>query len=149
MLIVDSKLADWSSDEDGSGLPQTNPRYDKVVVLYHMFTLDEIESDAGALNDITEDIKEEAEKLGQVLNITVFDKEPRGVATVRFTDSTAARECVKVMNGRHFDGRTVVAKIADGDERFKKSKPQQDTAGDDDQEGKRIDEFGAWLEKDA
>lgn len=128
-------------------MPQTNPRFDKVVVLYHMFTLAEIDEDPNVVNEIQEDIREEAEKLGKVTNITIFDKEPRGVVTIRFMDSTAARECVKLMNGRHFDGRTVVAETASGDERFKKSK--QKTDADDKDESKRIEEFGEFIENEA
>lgn len=37
-----SKLADWDDDEP-STLPDTSSRFDKVVVLKHMFTLEEIE----------------------------------------------------------------------------------------------------------
>lgn len=147
-LITNSKLADWSSDEDVSSLPQTNPRFDKVVVLYNMFTLNQIEEDPALVNEIRQDVKEEAENFGQVMDVTVFDKEPRGIITIRFMDSTAARESMKGMNGRIFEGRTVVAMIANGSERFRKSKDQKDPA-DENAEGKRLDEFGQWLEKEA
>ncbi len=39
---VHSKLADWD-DDDPSVLPETSSRWDKVVILKHMFTLDELE----------------------------------------------------------------------------------------------------------
>ena len=37
-----SKLADWD-DDDPSILPETSSRWDKVVILKHMFTLQELE----------------------------------------------------------------------------------------------------------
>jgi len=45
---------------------------------------------------------------------------------VKFTTSEAAQACVNLMNGRAFDGRTVVAYIADGKGEFKKSKKKVD-----------------------
>lgn len=45
---------------------------------------------------------------------------------MKFTTSEAAQACVNLMNGRAFDGRTVVAYIADGKGEFKKSKKKVD-----------------------
>lgn len=39
---LNSKLADWD-DDDPSALPDTSSRWDKVVILKHMFTLKELE----------------------------------------------------------------------------------------------------------
>lgn len=146
-----AKLADWSDDEDPQALTQTSSRFDKVVILKRMFTLAEIEADPAAILDIKEDIREECGKLGEVTNVVLFDKESEGVVTVRFALNLAARECVKLMDGRSFDGRKVEAYISDGTERFKKSKEKgaaADVDGEDvsDDEGKRMDEFGNWLE---
>lgn len=41
-LTVSSKLADWD-DDDPSILPETSSRWDKVVILKNMFTLQELE----------------------------------------------------------------------------------------------------------
>ena len=46
--------------------------------------------------DIKEDIREECSKLGDVTNVVLFDKEPAGVASVRFSDAPAAEACVRV-----------------------------------------------------
>ncbi|KAL2358960.1 hypothetical protein RJZ56_008214 [Blastomyces dermatitidis] len=64
------------------------------------------------------------------------------------------------MNGRFFSGTRVVAYIADGSERFKKSSSKQAAAGTtlanveaeedseqvDEEEAERLDKFGSWLE---
>ena len=112
-----SKLADWD-DDDPSTLQETSSRFDKVVILKHMFTLAELEvrgidsqtpekrpnvletnesqEDPAAILDIKEDIREECGKLGDVTNVVLFDQEPAGVASVRFANATAAEACVRV-----------------------------------------------------
>ncbi|MCJ1273653.1 hypothetical protein MMC21_001446 [Puttea exsequens] len=144
---LNNKLADWD-DDDPQILHGTSNRWDKVVILKHMFTLEELEEDPAAILDIKEDIREECSKMGTVTNVVLFDKEPDGVASVRFGNAEEAEECVRVMNGRHFSGMVVEAYIADGSEKFKKSSEKkaaiQDDEGED--EGKRLDEFGQWLE---
>lgn len=49
------------------------------------------------------------------------------------------------MDGRLFGGLKVKAYIADGTERFKKSKKHVD----DEEDEKRLEEFGDWLEAGA
>ena len=39
---MNNKLADWD-DDDPSAMPETSSRWDKVVILKHMFTLEELE----------------------------------------------------------------------------------------------------------
>jgi len=93
-----SKLTDWD-DDDPSTLQDVSRKWDKVVTLKHMFTLQELEEDPAAMLEIKEDIREECAKLGDVTNVVLFDKEPQGVARVRFKDAQAAEACVKVSCG--------------------------------------------------
>jgi HIV Tat-specific factor 1 len=44
--------------------------------LKHTFTLEELEEDATLLIDLKEDVREEAETLGEVTSITIFDVSP-------------------------------------------------------------------------
>ena len=55
------------------------------------------------------------------------------------------------MNGRHFSGMVVEAYIADGNEKFKKSSEKKTIAFEEEgeDEGKRLDQFGTWLEEEA
>lgn len=57
---------------------------------------------------------------------------------------------MKVMNGRHFSGMVVEAYIADGNEKFKKSSEKKAAAIEEEgeEEGKRLDQFGTWLEEE-
>jgi HIV Tat-specific factor 1 len=122
---LDARLADWSDDEPSSVM-ETSSRWDKVVILKHMFTLEELAEDPAAILDIKEDIREECSKLGEVTNVVLFDMEEEGVASVRFSNSEAARACVGVMDGRSFAGQKVEAYISEGKEHFKKSKKKDD-----------------------
>jgi HIV Tat-specific factor 1 len=122
---LDARLADWSDDEV-SAVTETSSKYDKTVILKHMFTLAELEEDPAAILEIKEDIREECGKLGDVTNVVLFDMEADGVASVKFTSAEAAEACVERMNGRKFDGQTVEAYISDGKEQFKKSRRKAD-----------------------
>jgi HIV Tat-specific factor 1 len=107
------------------------------------------QEDPGAILDIKEEIREECAKLGEVTNVVLFDKEPNGVASVRFASAEAARACVNLMNGRWFNEQQVEAHIAQGNEKFKKSDEKlPGLFGDeeDEEESGRLDRFGEWLE---
>ncbi|KAJ5180655.1 hypothetical protein N7492_003865 [Penicillium capsulatum] len=152
---LNSKLADWD-DDDPSALPDTNSKFEKLVILKHMFTLQELEEDAAAILDIKEDIREECSKIGEVTNVVLYDKEVDGVVSVRFADPDAARRCVEVMDGRFFGGTRVEAYIPEERERFKKTNERRAALEDmaergidakDKEEEQRLDEFGNWLEE--
>ena len=54
------------------------------------------------------------------------------------------------MSGRHFSGMIIEAYIADGSEKFHKTKEKKVTIGDEEgeDEDKRLDQFGEWLEEE-
>ncbi|KXJ95819.1 putative nuclear mRNA splicing factor-associated protein [Microdochium bolleyi] len=130
---LDAKLADWDDDEPYGAQLETNARKDRVVILRHMFTLQELEEDPAALLDIKEDIRDECSKLGPVTNVVLYDLEVDGVASVKFKDPSAAEACVELMDGRAFDGRTVRASIATGKEKYRQSGKDKGDAEDDEQ----------------
>ena len=74
------KLEDWDSeDEFGPTLTvmdklsnQAN-KNGRVVVLKHMFTLEELEEDPSLLLDLKEDVREECAILGDVTNVVLYD----------------------------------------------------------------------------
>ncbi|KAJ6120528.1 nuclear mRNA splicing factor-associated protein [Penicillium sp. IBT 18751x] len=151
---LNSKLADWD-DDDPSTLPETTSRMERVVILKHMFTLQELEEDVAAILDIKQDIRDECSKIGEVTNVVLYDKEPEGVVSVKFVDPQAALQCVKNMDGRYFGGTRVEAYVSDGREKFKKTNERRAALEDmaergidaeDEEENQRLDEFGTWLE---
>lgn len=139
-----SKLADWD-DEDVVEVPRTN-KYAKVVILKGMFSLDELESEPALLLDLKEDVRDECARLGDVTNVVLYDKEPDGIMSVRFKQEEDAMECLKLMNGRYFGGRQVVAELYDGKRTYLKTgKNAGEEDGGEDEET-RLEKFGAWLE---
>ena len=73
-------MEDWDSeDELGPALAVTdvlsNQAYKsgRVVVLKHMFTLEELEEDPSLLLDLKEDVREECATLGDVTNVVLYD----------------------------------------------------------------------------
>jgi HIV Tat-specific factor 1 len=124
---LDARLADWSDDEPMDAV-EPSSKWGKLVILKHMFTLEELAEDPAAILDIKEDIRDECSKLGEVTNVVLFDLEADGVASVRFSTAEAARACVGVMDGRSFAGQKVEAYISDGKEQYKKSAKKGDQA---------------------
>lgn len=124
---LDARLADWDDDDP----QQEETRASKVVILNHMFTLQELDEDPAALLEIKEDIREECEKLGEVTNVVLYDLEPQGVVAVKFKRPEAADACVELMRGRSFAGRVVEARLSFGKERFKQSSKKDDDSDEE------------------
>lgn len=140
---MNSRLADWS-DDDISTMKQTSSRADKVVILKNVFTLQELAEDEEIREDIMLDMREEAEKHGDVKNITMFDQEEDGIVTIRFSNAMAARACADAFDGRGYSKRPLVATISTGEEKFKKSfKKDTDKEAE---EAKRLEEYSKYIE---
>lgn len=143
-----SKLADWD-DEDVKEIPRPN-KFSKVVILKGMFSLDELDSDPSLLLDLKEDVREECERLGEITNVVLYDKEADGIISVRFKEEDHAQDCIKLMDGRYFGGRQIVAELYDGKRRYLKVGKNVGNDEDDDQEEEeRLEKFGSWLEGNA
>lgn len=61
-----------------------------------MFTLAELDEEPSLLLDLKDDVREECESFGKVTNVVLWDKEPEGIMTVKFTTHEAAWACVQV-----------------------------------------------------
>ena len=109
-------MGDWDF-EDGFGPmedpeEENRPLVSRVTILKHMFTPQELKDDSSLLLELTEDVREEAENLGDVTNVVHYDvssnvsrsnvqltspqMEPEGVMTVKFRDPISAQACVLV-----------------------------------------------------
>jgi len=120
---LNRKLAEWSDNEEEVAeayAPKKN-KWAKVVVVKHAFTLKELEEDVGALLEIKEDMREEAEKHGAVTNVTLFDQEKDGICTIRFRDFEAAESFRAATHGRSFARVKLEAWLAEDKPKFKKS----------------------------
>lgn len=160
---LETKLSDWRDESDSE--PDSNPTSapsstsssaDRTVVLTKMFTLFELESDPSLLLDLKQDVRDECNsKIGGVTNVILWDKEPEGIITVRFQTPHQAAACVQMMKGRYFAQRRIDAfTLPTSKPRFKRSTNPDDQDKDQDQhdidnDHKRIDAFGSWLEQDS
>ncbi|CAB4427595.1 unnamed protein product [Rhizophagus irregularis] len=136
------KKLDWYESEPG----KKAERYNKIVILKHMFTLEELESDITLLLDLKEDIRAECEKLGEVTNVILYDKEPEGVVSVKFKDQLSADACVMKMNGRFFAGRRIEAEIFDGKQKYQKTNAKSGET--EEEESVRLEKYSKWLEQE-
>ncbi|KAK2463290.1 hypothetical protein APHAL10511_004945 [Amanita phalloides] len=146
---MQKKLQDWD-DADGFGPTIIDDsalanRTSRVVVLKHMFTLQELEEDASLLLDLKEDVREECSMLGEVTSVVLYDQEFDGIITVKFRDPLSAQACVLRMNGRYFAGRRVEAFIYYGKQRFRRSGAEEPETNTEEAEKKRLDDFANWL----
>lgn len=55
---------------------------------------------------------------------------------------------MRIMDGRFFATQKLEAYIADGSEKFKKTSEKK-LVDEEGEEGKRLDEFGKWLEEES
>ena len=114
-----------------------------IVVLKHMFTLDELKKDEDVtLANLEKAVRIECEEWGHVEKFTIFSKNPQGVIILKFGQPVAASTAVKEFNGRIIKGRKVDACFWDGVTDF--------TVMDEEKEKieveQRHEEFGSWLE---
>ncbi|RHZ76044.1 hypothetical protein Glove_208g36 [Diversispora epigaea] len=135
------KKLDWYESEPG----KKAERHNKIVILKYMFTLEELENDVSMILDLKQDIREECEKLGEVTNVILYDKEPEGVVSVKFKEKLSADACVLKMNGRFFAGRRIEAQIFDGKRKFQKTGSKSNET--EEEESKRLEKYAKWLEK--
>ena len=90
-----------------------------IVVLRHMFKLEEMYADAGLRKELEEDVMEEARRTcGPVESVKTYTTSKDGTMTICFKSIEAADACVTAWNGRWFDGRQIAASIWDGKSKF-------------------------------
>ncbi|KAK1922474.1 hypothetical protein DB88DRAFT_441521 [Papiliotrema laurentii] len=141
----DSDSDDYGAPTGGAPKPGEN-RNNRVVVLKGMFKPSDLDKEPELLIELKEDVREEAETLGEVTSVVIYDKEEEGVMTIKFKDAVSAQACVMKMNGRWFDGRQISAAVYTGRERFKRSGAGRMESGEgDEDEQQRLDKFAQWL----
>lgn len=148
MQSMNKKLAwtanDHMSPEEEAQLKaelRTREKHQRIVVLRGMFIIEDTQDVRFSL-DLKEDLMEECEKLGEVTAIHVLTE--LLLCTVKFREREVAAACVRLMNGRYFDGRRISASLYDGSFSLKESKGASEVAADED----RLENFGKWLEQE-
>ncbi|KAL9641482.1 hypothetical protein ABK040_013407 [Willaertia magna] len=117
----EKKKLKWGFSDDpdlDDNLLEFNPN-ERVVILKRMFKPEDFSTDPLFADDLKEEIKEECNKVGHVEKVKVYSENPEGVVEIRFKSPLHAKDCVKLFNGRWFDGQRISAYIWDGKESFK------------------------------
>ena len=89
-LFVHRKLEDWDSGDEFGPSPDIQDKStainknNRVVVLKHMFTLQQLEEDASLLLDLKEDVRDECSTLGEVTNVVLYDVRVLDILLVLF-----------------------------------------------------------------
>mmetsp|Transcript_5671 Transcript_5671/g.6591 ORF Transcript_5671/g.6591 Transcript_5671/m.6591 type:complete len:689 (+) Transcript_5671:159-2225(+) len=139
-----------------------------IIVLKHMFTLEELqqaskttaksvadtdpdcnedtEGEDAFLKKLEQGVLKECEQWGDVEKITAFSKNVDGIMVVKFTQPTAASKAIETYNGRvsqEHGNRKIEACYWDGATDF----TVRDEVKEQVESEKRLDEFGDWLDK--
>ena len=125
------RLAEWSDNEDEvekTYAPKKN-KWAKMCIIKNVFILEDLEEDVSAILEIKEDMREAAEKCGDVTNVILYDLEPEGIVVVRFRDFEGAEAFRERYNGKGYNNAKMAVSIADDRPKFKKSGKNKD--GDD------------------
>lgn len=82
----------------------------RIVILEGMWTQEEIEYNQDRLDYFFEELELELraeieQNIGAIDKIHFYRDNPQGIIKIRFFSAIHAEECIKVMNGRFFDGR--------------------------------------------
>ncbi|CDW88320.1 rna binding domain protein [Stylonychia lemnae] len=117
----------------------------RIVILEGMFTMEEVEQNSDRTDvffqELEYEIRSEIENFGAIDKMHFFREHPNGVIKIRFMSSIHADECIKVMNGRFFDGRQLKCYFWDGKTDYRVVKESVE------EQNRRIDDFGQWLEE--
>merc|ERR1719204_503035 len=131
-----SKLS-WEVDENKLA-PQL-----RIVVLHHMFTLDEVTASGSPTEfyaKLEDEVGMEAQRIGGPIDkLTIFEGSRTGTIAVKYKNPAGAKKCVEAMHGRWFACRQVICEYWDGvtDFRIKETEEEEEA---------RIKAFQAYLE---
>jgi len=127
-LYDQSKELTWDEDDT------------RHVVIKNMFTQDEAWNDPNFFEELEEDLRIECEKFGVVEKVKIFQRNPEGVAIVKFEDHLDAEDCIKSMNGRWFSKRQLEAYYYDNWTNFEVKETEEQAA-------ERHKKFEDWIEQ--
>jgi HIV Tat-specific factor 1 len=149
----------WNEDDD-VGVSKSKAL--KIVVIENMFDPRKVDAeykgeDSEFFERLEKDIAAEGEKFGQIDKITIFSRSPQGAVIIKYCTSYAAQECVRIFDGRMYDGKKLRCKFWDGVMDYTsmsvptyEEQQNSTTAGGNnvDAEESRLDAFGDWLDNE-
>jgi len=149
----------WNEDDD---VGVSKAKALKIVVIENMFDPRQVDAkykgqDSIFFEELEKDIASEGEKCGQIDKITIFSRSPQGAVIIKYCTSYAAQECVRMFDGRMYDGKKLRCKFWDGVvdytavsiPSYEEQEAGVSSEGDKvDVEESRLDAFGDWLDNE-
>jgi len=129
------KLLDWVDR------PAKRSKFDRIVILKHMFDHKDFERDPALINEIKLDLRGECENFGEVKKVLIFDRNPEGVCSILFTEPEYADKCIEALNGRYYAGRIVSAVVYDGVTNYQVQETEEEME-------RRLQEWEKFIEDD-
>ncbi|KAL3274889.1 hypothetical protein HHI36_019671 [Cryptolaemus montrouzieri] len=133
---MQEKLFDWRPEKAFG----ERSKHERTVIVKNLFDPTIFDSDVGLILEFQQDLREECSKIGEVRKVIIYDRHPEGVAQINMGNPEEADEVVKLLNGRFFSKRQLIAEIWDGKTKFK-------IAETDSQISQRIDKWDKFLEE--
>jgi len=121
---IHDKLLDWRPDKM-LGEPL---KCERIVILKNLFQPEDFDKDPKLILEFTQDIRSECVKCGEVKKVTLYDRNPEGVAQVAFKEIEEAQACIELLNGRWFGQRRITAEIWDGHTKYKIKETEEQIA---------------------
>ncbi|XP_046403880.1 HIV Tat-specific factor 1 homolog [Ischnura elegans] len=132
---MQEKLFDWRPDK----MRGERPGNERCVVIKNLFEPGIFDKNAALLLEYREDLREECSKCGQLKKVVIHDRHPEGIAQVFFQDAEEADICVKLLNGRWFGQRRLVAETWDGKTKYRIEETEEERE-------KRLQNWAKFLE---
>lgn len=110
------------------------------MIMKYMFDLEEAKESPTFYEDLKVEVGLECERTcGPLEKVTVFAGNPDGVIALKFKSAVSAAKCIELNNKRFFGGREISCFYFDGKTNYKMQETEED-------QKKRLDDFGDWLE---
>lgn len=118
----------------------------RIVILEGIYTEDEVAANRDRLDVFFEELEVELRgeieaTIGPIERMQFFPENPSvGAVKLKFASAVHADECIKLMEGRFFDGRRLKAAFWDGKTDYRIIRESKEDLD------RRIEDFGKWLE---
>ena len=145
MMLMKKKLAWFDEEEVGrlAAVTANKEKTSRVVILRNVYDKRRLIEDPALLLELKQDLVEECSKRIGAVTVQILDDYDDGRCSLKFKEQTQADACIKLMNGRKYEGRKLIAESYDGSFPLSLGNKNRDNA---DAEA-RLERFGQWLEE--
>ena len=147
MMLMKKKLAWFDEEEEEVGrlaaVTASKDKTSRVVILRNVYDKQRLIENPALLLELKQDLVEECSKRIGAVTVQVLDDYEDGRCSLKFKEQAQADACIRLMNGRRYEGRKLVAESYDGSFPLTLGSKNRNDA---DAEA-RLERFGQWLEE--